>query len=683
MSPQAAQELLLGLAEEALSGPDRGGGVPGGARMAAAPRVAAPRAGRTQHLHPARRRAVRHRRAADPWKTSSSRTRRPKARRGCPASWPRAASAPTPRCSTRSCAAARTTRASTPRRAGCGWTRPPPSGTSLTSARTVEVITGPAGTGKTRVLATAARAWDGPVFGTATSQNATNELRAAGVRVAANTTRLLADIAAGPDPARLADRGRRRLHDLHHPPGRARRVRGPQRLQAGAGRGPGTARRRRRRRRHDAARRPARLRPARRTGPVHRRLGTRRLPAAAPGRRHRAGRVRPARPHPRRPARPGHGPGRPRLRGQLPGRPGRPADGRGLGPLPGTVRPDPRRPDPPRPGRRRPDDPDRRRRRGLGRGPDHLPPQRPRHRGGRARPDPGQRRHPADRGHHPPRHHGPPPARPRPGHRAAPVHRPGLPLHRLPVRRPGLRDHRALRPGRHRAHRDRAGHRHRRPAVAVPGDDPRHRRQPRVRLHHPGPARRPAARHPPRPRTRPLRPHPPRTRRIPASTDSSRAAGPGGPARADRRARRRPQPRRRRAVRLRDPAAQPGQRRPPGHPPRDLDRRNHSRPPRPLPRPGHGRASARPPAAALAPGPVAVPHPARRRTRRPGPRRGHRHRHRLPRPGRSPRHRRRPGRPDPPARPSAAPPAARPLGRTGTPTCPTPTATPTWPRSPP
>ena len=39
------------------------------------------------------------------------------------------------------------------------------------------MITGPAGTGKTRVLATAARIWDGPVFGTATSQNATNELR--------------------------------------------------------------------------------------------------------------------------------------------------------------------------------------------------------------------------------------------------------------------------------------------------------------------------------------------------------------------------------------------------------------------------------------------------------------------------------------------------------------------------
>jgi AAA domain len=64
----------------------------------------------------------------------------------------------------------------------------------LTTPRTVEVITGPAGTGKTRVLAAAARAWGGPVTGTATSQNATNELRAAGVHVAANTTQLLARV---------------------------------------------------------------------------------------------------------------------------------------------------------------------------------------------------------------------------------------------------------------------------------------------------------------------------------------------------------------------------------------------------------------------------------------------------------------------------------------------------------
>ena len=64
----------------------------------------------------------------------------------------------------------------------------------LTSPRTLEVITGPAGTGKTRVLAAAAHAWGGPVTGTATSQNATNELRQAGVAVAANTTQLLANL---------------------------------------------------------------------------------------------------------------------------------------------------------------------------------------------------------------------------------------------------------------------------------------------------------------------------------------------------------------------------------------------------------------------------------------------------------------------------------------------------------
>jgi AAA domain-containing protein/TrwC relaxase len=71
---------------------------------------------------------------------------------------------------------------------------------ALTSARTTEVITGPAGTGKTTVLAALARAWDGPVVGTATSQNATNGLRHAGIGHAANTTRLLADLAAGRIP---------------------------------------------------------------------------------------------------------------------------------------------------------------------------------------------------------------------------------------------------------------------------------------------------------------------------------------------------------------------------------------------------------------------------------------------------------------------------------------------------
>ncbi len=76
----------------------------------------------------------------------------------------------------------------------------------LISGRTAEVIIGPAGTGKTRVLAAAARAWAGPagsgrVFGTATSQNATNQLRKAGVQVAANTTRLLTEIERGRIPS--------------------------------------------------------------------------------------------------------------------------------------------------------------------------------------------------------------------------------------------------------------------------------------------------------------------------------------------------------------------------------------------------------------------------------------------------------------------------------------------------
>jgi hypothetical protein len=85
----------------------------------------------------------------------------------------------------------------------------------LTSSRVAEVVVGPAGTGKTRVLAAAARAWaaqhgDGRVFGTATSQNAANELRKAGVLVTANTTRLLAGIRRGRIPAGsliLADEG--------------------------------------------------------------------------------------------------------------------------------------------------------------------------------------------------------------------------------------------------------------------------------------------------------------------------------------------------------------------------------------------------------------------------------------------------------------------------------------------
>ena len=159
----------------------------------------------------------------------------------------------------------------------------------LTSARTVEVVTGPAGTGKTRVLAVAARAWGGPVFGTATSQNATNELRKAGVRVTANTTRLLADLDRIP-PGSLIVVDEGSMVSLAHLAALVEYAAMPW-LQAGPGRRPGAAGRRGRRRRDDAAGGPARVRAAGRTGPVHRRLGTRGLAAAAPRGCHRAGRV--------------------------------------------------------------------------------------------------------------------------------------------------------------------------------------------------------------------------------------------------------------------------------------------------------------------------------------------------------------------------------------------------------
>ena len=79
-----------------------------------------------------------------------------------------------------------------------------------------------------------------------------------------------------------------------------------------------------------------------------------------------------------------------------------------------------------------------------------------------------------------------------------------------------------------------------------------------------------------------------------------------------------------------DQAAQPGQRRPPRHPEHDLDRRNPQCPKRPLPRPGHGRAPARLPPRFVPPGPVAVPDPTGCRAGRPGPRRGHPFGHRVP-----------------------------------------------------
>ncbi|MHB1430528.1 MAG: MobF family relaxase [Streptosporangiaceae bacterium] len=66
---------------------------------------------------------------------------------------------------------------------------------ALTSPRVAEVIVGPAGSGKTRVLAAGARAWieagKGQVLGTATSQAARNVLAASGVQMAENASVVL------------------------------------------------------------------------------------------------------------------------------------------------------------------------------------------------------------------------------------------------------------------------------------------------------------------------------------------------------------------------------------------------------------------------------------------------------------------------------------------------------------
>ncbi len=218
--------------------------------------------------------------------------------------------------------------------------------------------------------------------------------------------------------------------------------------------------------------------------------------------------------------------------------------------------------------------------------------------------------------------------------------------------------------------------------MAVCGDDPRHRRQPRLRLHHPGQGRRPRPGYPARPRTGPLRADPARTRRLPAGP--APRAGPGSP-----------DPREPIAV-LADILDRDGAelsateiRQ------RNLANADHlaildaiwaaeTRPAR------HDRyrelvMAALPPglpARALPPGQVAVPDAARRRNspawtpprspaRRSSP-------GTWPTPATSPRHRR----PHPPARRPAGPPARKAPGPTASPSCPMPSAGRTWPRSP-
>ena len=131
----------------------------------------------------------------------------------------------------------------------------------------------------------------------------------------------------------------------------------------------------------------------------------------------------------------------------------------------------------------------------------------------------------------------PPRPEPRPAHRAAPLDRPGLPVRRLPGCRARLRGHRPRRPGPHRAHRPGRDHRDRGPPARLRRADPRHRRQPRLRVHRLAQDRRPGSGPEAGSRTGPVRQNSGRTIRRPRPSYRACPAGHGAG-----RARRRPGP---------------------------------------------------------------------------------------------------------------------------------------------
>ena len=126
--------------------------------------------------------------------------------RAWPATRPHRCWAPTRTHSTRSCTSGR--RNPAPQLAGSGLRLDQSAALyhALTSLRTVEVIVGPAGSGKTRTLAEASRAWTragmGQVLGIATAQAARNVLASAGVHAAENSSVFLGHL-----PGRRGARG--------------------------------------------------------------------------------------------------------------------------------------------------------------------------------------------------------------------------------------------------------------------------------------------------------------------------------------------------------------------------------------------------------------------------------------------------------------------------------------------
>jgi hypothetical protein len=115
----------------------------------------------------------------------------------------------------------------------------------------------------------------------------------------------------------------------------------------------------------------------------------------------------------------------------------------------------------------------------------------------------------------------------RPAHGAAALDRPHLRVRELRRCRAGLRGHRPHRPGPDRAHRPGRDHRDRRPPARLRRAVPRHRRQPRLRVHDVPETGRPGAWPASCSRAGPLRPDLSRTDRRSCPGHPTCPAGPG------------------------------------------------------------------------------------------------------------------------------------------------------------